>query len=318
MLRSTIHALLILANLFACNLVAQEAESERPKISSESAEKSRALLKKFVDNAEEFKRYSCAMLVQRTTDNLKVAGASESVEEWFIHSFDSTVNIRRQDQIIPTVSIALVPDFTRFTLFVTDESVAQVNGSRVFSVNSKDVDSENDWQGLFDQSYFDPFTVPICGSAVMNISRVRLPMPDRVMWMAKNADPVQFEEEARFTGVEVCVSSKYQVYDRILFGKKSGDMPIQFTRVIREKGYYGTVEKADTSWRCVNDRWYPEKVSTELRLGNPASPSTSISRRITMFWAFDDEVPQGIFVVGNSDWSAEAVRDYLVATAEKR
>ena len=290
-------AIFLVALLVRVNAHSQDAIVE---VSKEKSQKAEELFFDYLHNRDKFERYACCIQVELTSEDFVNSENSTYRNDWFFRCEDHTKKLVRQDQILmqealnkgEPVSIEVF-----YSMFLTDKKVKQFIGKRSRQLLVEDAKDE-DWDSLKKQCYFDPWEVPFVGWSCFRNKRLTFPRNrPPIESMFERMRVTEFDEIGDLIGVERVESAKHQIFDRIRFSKRQGDMPISLERVNKDPNYLGVMEAITTKWKKAGNGWIPSETLIKMNIGLPSKPSAKRTYRVKYFWTLGrqlEELEQGV------------------------
>ena len=309
---------------------AQDANAlKEKKITDKEAASGQKLLEAYLQNAKNFQRYSCAILIEKTTENIESPADSTFFQDWYFHSFNGKQNLRRQDDLIRRMSFVGNAPIDRslavvgvdHTIFFDDKVVIQRRGFR--SENkikiSKEIRKE-DWESLVPQLTLEPWELPFFGS-VDTLSSPNMSFPEKsiVNDIIGQFTVMDFQETLGHLGVEYRESLNTPMLSRVIYETRQGRMPTIVERHSLAEGYEGVISKIVTKWVTGPQGMYPSEVRMELKQGRPDNPAVLHTHEIFLYWIFDEDVPDVVFEpTASKGLSAVELKELILSRSKER
>ena len=261
-----------------------------------NADQPSSLAVKYLKRTNVQEKYACAIFCEATVNDREEPDRSCYVETWYLHSFDPEQRAHRQDELTQTMMNGAGTLSTRVPplkiVYYLGEKVLQWNGENSKkSYDLKSDEGEKQFEALVPHSYFEPLTPTIIGHRCFD----RRTGPRLSSHIGDLFSIYRWIEEEEFDhGIAQVFSTRNaDLFNKIYFDKRYGNMPALLQRTIGKNGKH--FERIATKWIEMNERWYPSVVEIEKE-----SMNTTTSRKLWYYWMFDG-FPADLFPNGKAD-----------------
>jgi hypothetical protein len=272
----------ILVTCFLLVMVVSEmANAEQPSL----------LAAKYLKQASIREKYACVIFCESTEDHRNSLDRSSYIETWYIHAFDLERKVHRHDEFIQTMlsgaGVSTSPSHRLTTVYFEGAKALQWNGTSITKHDLKPDEGEEQFKTLFSQSYFEPLTPTVIGHRAFE----RHKGPRLSSHMGDLFSIYRWVEEEEFNhGVAQVFSTRNpELFDKLYFDDRYGDMLVLLRRTIGKNGKH--FEQITTKWAEINGRWYPSVV--EIKKDSTAKTS----RKLWYYWMFEG-FPSNLFPDG--------------------
>ena len=241
----------------------------------------------FLSNRLNASFYACAMYFELFDENTKNLDASELETGWLLRLIDSKNGRLRQDELTQTIqgdqSLSHVP----IAFISSSEEAVQIIGNFHRSSVRMPLSDKEPLKGFVEQCSCDPFMCAFSGRVSFEKKPINN-MLNRLETGPLNRCNLQTSVDENESIInEYQISEKYQIYDRIVFGHKFGNMPLHIDRGRMIDGKLQVFEKIDTKWTSFGKVWYPRRTLIEQTSGDAKKPEMKRTGEVTYYWMFD-------------------------------
>ncbi len=241
-------------------------------------------LTSYVENAQSFKQYRCAITVEQFRDDAKNVDNNSFSKFNLIHSYRADTNSVRVDSFELNSTGRISPA----TIILGKDAITQVSNSGPIRTAAVADKNDDRWAKLAECIYFDPFCLP-----VMEVDALRPERLDRSIWQRRKTILGRYNETSRseiggVVTVKYRVSKEYAIFEEITFDPKQGSMPVKVEMTIQRGTESSRLGVVDTQWKSFGSAWYPVRVDSKREL----LPGVFSHGTATLHWDFELPAPE--------------------------